>query len=81
MLTLGIKKVERFVKEQQALGNDVRWDGYDLVFFRPSEQGIYSKNGAFRDGQWGFDNRVSVNSKGLWEIDWRNVKRVRRSGS
>lgn len=76
-LTLGIKKVERFVKEQQDLGNDVRWDGWDMVFFRPSDAGIYSQQGAFRNGVWGFDNRVSVNSNGVWEIDFRNIKRSR----
>lgn len=81
-LTLGIKKVKRFVEQQQALGNDVRWDGWDLVFFRPAEAGIYSKDGAFRNGVWGFDNRVSVNDAGVWEVDFRNVRRnPRNSGS
>jgi len=79
MLTLGIKKSDKFVKQQQALGNDVRWDGYDMVFFRPAEQGVYSKDGAFRNGQWGFENRVSVNDKGVWEVDFRNVKRAPRN--
>lgn len=78
MLTLGIRKVEKFVKEQQALGNDVRWDGWDMVFFRPSEKAIYKGEGAFRNGVWGFDNRVSPNEKGVWEVDFRNVKRSKR---
>jgi len=75
MLTLGIKKADKFVREQNELGNDVRWDGWDMIFFRPSEKGIYNKDGAFRNGQWGFDNRVTVNDKGLWEIDYRNVRK------
>ncbi len=79
MLTLGIRKVEKFVKEQRALGNDVRWDGWDLVFFRPSPKGIFSREGAFRNGVWGFDNRVSVNEQGVWEVDFRNVRRSKRS--
>lgn len=79
MLTLGIRKVEKFVKEQVALGNDVRWDGWDLIFFRPSPKGRFSKDGAFRNGVWGFDNRVKVNDKGVWEVDFRNVKRSKRT--
>jgi hypothetical protein len=82
MLTLGIRKIEAFVKSQQELGNNVRWNNYTLEFFRPAEQAIYNaKDGVFRDGQWGYLNKVEVNSKGLWEIDFRNVKRIRRSGN
>lgn len=81
MLTLGIKKADKFVKQQQELGNDVRWDGWDMVFFRQADQGVYSKDGAFRSGVWGFENRVPVNDKGLWEVDWRNVRRPKRTGS
>lgn len=79
MLPLGIKKVEKFVQQQQALGNDVRWDGYDLVFFKPSPNGIFSKDGAFRNGVWGYENRVVVNEDGIWEVDFRSVRRPKRS--
>lgn len=75
MLTLGYKKAEKFVIEQKDLGNDVRWDGWTMVFFRPSPAAVYSTDGAFRGGEWGFDNRIEVNQKGLWEIDFRNVRR------
>lgn len=82
MLTLSYNRTDKFVNEQKALGNDLRWDGWDLVFFKPDDKGIYSSQGAFRDGVWGFDNRVTVNEKGLWDIDWRNIKRRKRvSGS
>lgn len=82
MLTLGIRKIEAFVKSQQELGNNVRWNGWTLEFFRPAEQAIYNaRDGVFRDGQWGYLNKVEVNSKGLWEIDFRNVKRLRRTGN
>jgi len=82
MLTLGIRKIEAFVKNQQELGNNVRWNNYTLEFFRPAEQAIYNaRDGVFRDGQWGYLNKVEVNDKGLWEIDFRNVKRIRRTGN
>jgi len=79
MLTIGIRKSEKFVRQQQTLGNDLRWDGWDMVFFRPDERGVYSKDGAYRNGQWGFENRVTVNENGIWEIDYRNVRRTRRA--
>lgn len=78
MLTLGYRKIEAFVARQQELGNNVRWNGWAIEFFRPAEQAIYNvTDGVFRDGQYGFLNRIEVNSEGLWEIDYRNVKKDR----
>ena len=77
MLEFDIKSAHRMVTRQKAAGNDVRWEGWDIVFFRPSEKGEHSPQGAFRGGEWGFDNRVVVNSEGKWIVDPRNIKRVR----
>ena len=68
---------ERFVVKQQKSGKDVRWDNYDIVFFRPAPWGASSKNGAYRHGQWGFENRYEVDGNGEWNIDWRDVRDVR----
>lgn len=81
MLEFDIKSAHRMVRQQEAMGNDVRWDGWDIVFFRPAEHAIHSKDGAFRGGVWGFDNRVVVNSEGIWKVDQRNIKRPRRAGA
>lgn len=78
MLEFDIKSAHRMVREQQVAGNDVRWDNYDIVFFRAADHAIHSTDGAFRNGVWGFDNRVVVNSEGKWLVDQRNIKRVRR---
>ena len=86
MLTLNsLSRAERFVTEQKNAGNDVRWDGYDMVFFRGDAEdpdktahAFHSPAGSFRNGVWGFENRVPVNDSGVWEIDYRNVKRTRR---
>lgn len=81
MLVLGIKKADKFVTAQQALGNDVRFEGWTMVFFRPHPAAVYSvdengrPNGVWRNGSYGFETRVDCNDKGLWEIDFRNVKR------
>lgn len=72
---------EKFVSKQQRLGNDVRWDNYDIVFFRPAPHAASSKNGAFRKDKWGFENRYEVDGNGEWNIDWRDVRRERRVGN
>lgn len=80
MLTLkNLREADKFIERQQRLENDVRWDGWDIVFHRVAEQGVYSKDGAFRNGQWGFENRVKVNEQGVWEVDYRNVRRAKRT--
>ena len=79
MVIKSVKQAEKFVNQQKRLGNDVRWDNYDIVFFRKSDKGVTSKDGAFRNGEWGFENRFAVNEKGEWNIDGRNVRRGGRS--
>lgn len=78
MLIKSVKQAEKFINNQRNLGNDVRWDNYDIVFFRTSEKGITSKDGAFRNGTWGFENRFAVDESGEWNIDGRNVRRGKR---
>lgn len=80
MLLSSLTNAEQFVAEQQALGNDVRWDGWDIVFYREADHGIWSPDGAFRNGTWGFDNRYAVNGNGEWEIDAKDVRRSKRVG-
>lgn len=82
MIKFNLKSAHRMVREQQALGNDVRWDNYDIIFFRgdtanpgATAHAITSPAGAFRKGIWGFENRVSVGTDGLWHVDVRNLKR------
>lgn len=78
MLTIaGLKKAEQFISKQQALGNDCYWNGWDMVFFRTAPQAVYSKQGAFRNGEWGFNNISPVENDGTWRIDYRNVRRAR----
>jgi len=78
MLSFDIKTAHHMVSKQQALGNDVRWDGWDIVFFRPAPQAVYSQNGAWRNEQWGFDNRVVVDERGKWNVDPRNLKKSKK---
>ena len=80
-LTLkSLPEADRFVERQQRLGNDVRWDGWEMVFFKADPRGKRDvKNGAVRGGVYGFNNRVSVTDDGTWEVDYRSVRRAKRS--
>lgn len=82
MLTINsLEEAEKFVSRQQGLGNDVRWDGWDIVFFRPVPQAVYSTEpeAVIRGGSYGFDNRSVVTDEGTWNIDFRNVRRIKRT--
>lgn len=80
MLTLkSLSEAEKFVERQKGLGNNIRWDGWDIVFHRPDPRGIFSNDGAFSRGEWGFENRSPLTSSGTWEVDIRNVRRANRN--
>jgi hypothetical protein len=74
-----LAEAEAFYQRQVKLGSDTRWDGWDLVFFRPDPRGIHNVGGAFRNGVWGFENRSPLQSDGTWAIDWRNVAKHKRT--
>lgn len=73
MLELGLRAAHRLVAEQQALGVDCEWDGWDMVFYRTADHAMHSVNGCFRKGAWAFENRVAVNNDGKWLVDKRNL--------
>lgn len=79
MLNLDIKAAHKLVREQRAMGNDCEWDGWTMVFYRPADHAVNNVNGVFRNGRWAFANRVEVTSEGIWQVDPRNVRRIRNS--
>ena len=80
MLILDYSAAHTFMREQHRLGNKVRWEGWDMVFFKPTHYGYKDVNGAFRDGRWGVEKRVPVNAVGQWEVSKKNVFTARKSG-
>lgn len=75
MFTLNnLEQAEAFVTYQQSLRNDFRWDNYDIVYFTASPHGMYSIDGAFRNGTWGFETRVGVSDAGTWTINPKNIR-------
>ena len=70
-----VNEAERFVRRQQRLGNDVYWDNYDIVFYRPDERALRSVDGVWRSGGYGFANRSALQDDGTWSVDYRNVRK------
>lgn len=68
MITLKYRNADEFVTRQQEAGNDVRWDGWTMVFFSPHRKARRSPRGHFRNGEYGFEYRVSPNQYGKWKV-------------
>lgn len=80
-ITLTEDTADLFVQQQQSRGNDVYWDGWDIVSFTPNPTAFSKTDGAFRNGEWGYISRDSVNADGTWRVSLRNVKTSRRTRS
>lgn len=76
-LSLDLSAAHKFVREQRRLGTDVRWENYDMVFWKPTHHGFTNKKGAYRNGRWGMESRVIVSEQGTWEVPSKNVKSAR----
>lgn len=74
MIALTIDKVDAFVAKLQRKGVDVRWDGWTMVFHRPTKaahrtnpESRYSR----RTEEWGFETKVSPDEQGKWLVNYR----------
>ncbi len=73
MITLDYKQAHTFVEQQNNIGNDVRWDGWDMLFWRENPNAYKTKSGAFRNGRWGMQTRIKPNKAGIWLVSEKNV--------
>jgi hypothetical protein len=80
MPNLDYKAAHKFVREQRRIGNVVRWDGWDMVFWKPTRHGFSTVNGSFDKtrGRWGVESRIAVNNSGEWSIPNKYVKQPTR---
>lgn len=72
MKLTGLYRAEKFMRRQQELGSEIRWDGWTMVHFFP-HPAAFRKGGAFRNGRYGFETRIEVDSKGAWNVPPRLV--------
>lgn len=70
MISLDYDNVDGFVRKHQKRGINVRSEGWDIVFFKPDKRAYRQVKGRYdrTTGEWGFETRVSPNSKGNWMV-------------
>ena len=56
-------------------GNNVYWDGWEIVIFHPTRGAYMRRNGAYRNGKWGISNRIACNNKGLWRVPVKDERK------
>lgn len=76
-MVLNYDAAHAFVDTQAKMGSDVRWEGWDMVFFKPTDWGFSNPAGAFRKGRWGMESRVTADSRGNWNIPAKYVRKSR----
>lgn len=70
MIALTEDKVDNFVAKLQRKGVNVRWDGWKIVFFKPSKRALRDPKGVRNGSEWGFERVVAPNSQGKWLVDY-----------
>lgn len=71
MIALTYDKVDGFVAKLQRKGVDVRFEGWDIVFFKEDKRALRSSTGRRLGSRWGFETVVSPNAAGKWLIDYK----------
>lgn len=64
MLKLDYDAAHRFVEGYPM----ARWEGWDILLFKPTRAGEHNKKGAYMNGEWGIQTRISPDSTGKWKL-------------
>lgn len=65
---LDYDQAHQYVEDQQKQGRNVFWEGWDIIIWKPSRSGYFTKQGRFLDGRWGKAIRIRPNKGGKWFI-------------
>lgn len=83
MYKVRFEDADRFITQQQDLGNNAYWDGYTMVFFREDPLAQFVKHGSRQvvngNNVWGYANKFDMNAEGVYEIDTRNLRRPQKT--
>ncbi len=71
LITMNYDEAHKFVETAKA---DVRWDGFDMIFFTPTHYGYTNPKGAYRRGKWGMQLTVPLSGDGTWKVPAKNVR-------
>ena len=67
------EQAHAFVQQGGNSKRSIRWDGWDIVFFMPSDKAITSEKGVRYQGRWGFETRICILNNGTWEVPGQYV--------
>lgn len=76
MIALTVDKVDGFVAKMQRKGIKVRWEGWDMVFFKADRRAMRNPEGRRNGDEWGFETRISPDSQGKWLVNYRLTRGV-----
>lgn len=62
---LNYDQAHKYVDTQ---GDNVFWDQWDIVVFKPAAIGFKRSNGMYRNGTWGLAHRIKVTDRGTWRV-------------
>lgn len=71
MIEMTLEQAEKAVEKSN--GN-MEWNGWNLVFYTPSNSAMYHKNGAFKNGEWVMKSEIAVNGKGTYVVSGHNAR-------
>lgn len=69
IITLDYDAAHEYVESKT---NDRRkkvfWEGWNIVSFRPNPRAMFTKDGRYIDGKWGFASVTEPSDDGLWRV-------------
>lgn len=74
MLNLNERGIEILIKKTKNKKIDMFWNNYDFIIWEKNLNGIYNKNGMYRNNNWGISRRIQVSSEGIWSLPIKYVK-------
>lgn len=77
-INLNHDTVDSFVAEYKK-NNTIFWNGWDLVIHRPDARAMYSSDGRFHEGKWGYQQVTSPDSTGVWRVNARDLRFTKTS--
>lgn len=71
MIALTYDRADGFVAKLQRKGVDVRWEGWNIIFFKEDRRALRATSGKRWGERWGFETVVEPNGDGRWLVDYK----------
>jgi len=74
MLNLNERGIEILIKKTKNKKVNMFWNNYDFIIWEKNLNGMYNKNGMYKNNSWGISRRIQVSSDGIWSLPIKYVK-------